>query len=67
MMLRRLFDMDTRAYTYLVGDEETRQAALIDPVLECGIAIAALLKIDFFTFLKSGENIPEWEYPLIWA
>lgn len=34
MMLRQLFDPETSTYTYLVVDEATRRAALIDPVLE---------------------------------
>lgn len=34
MILRQLFDADTSTYTYLVADELTRQAALIDPVRE---------------------------------
>ncbi len=34
MIIRQLFDAETFTYTYLVADEETRQAALIDPVLE---------------------------------
>lgn len=33
MLLRQLFDQDTFTLTYLVGDEATRTAALIDPVL----------------------------------
>lgn len=34
MFLRQLFDADTSTYTYLVADETTREAALIDPVRE---------------------------------
>jgi sulfur dioxygenase len=34
MILRQLFDADSSTYTYLLADEETRQAVLIDPVLE---------------------------------
>jgi len=34
MILRQLFDRETSTYTYLIADEETRAAALIDPVLE---------------------------------
>jgi sulfur dioxygenase len=34
MMLRQLFDRETSTYTYLVADEATREALLIDPVLE---------------------------------
>ena len=34
MLLRQLFDPDTSTYTYLVADEQTREAALIDPVRE---------------------------------
>lgn len=34
MFLRQLFDPETFTYTYLVADELTKAAALIDPVLE---------------------------------
>lgn len=34
MILRQLFDEDTWTYTYLIGDETTKQAVVIDPVLE---------------------------------
>ncbi len=34
MVFRQLFDSESSTYTYLVGDEATRQAVLIDPVLE---------------------------------
>jgi glyoxylase-like metal-dependent hydrolase (beta-lactamase superfamily II) len=34
MILKQLFDQDTWTYTYLIGDESTGKAALIDPVAE---------------------------------
>lgn len=34
MIFRQLFDTESSTYTYLVADPVTRQAALIDPVLE---------------------------------
>jgi sulfur dioxygenase len=34
MLIRQLFDPETSTYTYLVADEGTRRAALIDPVRE---------------------------------
>ncbi len=34
MIFRQLFDRESCTYTYLVGDEGTRRAALIDPVIE---------------------------------
>lgn len=34
MLFRQLFDRDSSTYTYLLADETTRQAVLIDPVLE---------------------------------
>ena len=33
MIFRQLFDPDSSTYSYLLGDEETREAILIDPVL----------------------------------
>ncbi len=34
MIFRQLFDPETSTYTYLLGDEASREAVLIDPVLE---------------------------------
>jgi len=34
MIIRQLFDPETSTYTYLLADEETREALLIDPVIE---------------------------------
>ncbi len=34
MLFRQLFDQETSTYTYLLADEKTREAVLIDPVLE---------------------------------
>ena len=33
MLFRQLFDSETSTYTYLVADQQTKEAALIDPVL----------------------------------
>ena len=33
MIFRQLFDQESYTYSYLLGDEETRQAILIDSVL----------------------------------
>jgi glyoxylase-like metal-dependent hydrolase (beta-lactamase superfamily II)/rhodanese-related sulfurtransferase len=34
MLFRQLFDPESSTYTYLLADEETREAVIIDPVLE---------------------------------
>ncbi|MFP4006884.1 MAG: MBL fold metallo-hydrolase [Spirulinaceae cyanobacterium] len=34
MIFRQLFDQDTWTYTYLIADPETKEAALVDPVIE---------------------------------
>ncbi len=34
MLFRQLFDQDTSTYTYLLADESSREAIIIDPVLE---------------------------------
>jgi glyoxylase-like metal-dependent hydrolase (beta-lactamase superfamily II)/rhodanese-related sulfurtransferase len=34
MLFRQLFDAETSTYTYLLADERTREAVLIDPVFE---------------------------------
>lgn len=34
MLFRQLFDLETQTYTYLIADAATREALLIDPVVE---------------------------------
>lgn len=34
MLFRQLFDRETSTYTYLLGDQRTQAAILVDPVLE---------------------------------
>lgn len=34
MLFRQLYDAESSTYTYLLADEETREAVIIDPVLE---------------------------------
>jgi sulfur dioxygenase len=34
MLFRQLFDPETSTYTYLIADPETREAVLVDPVIE---------------------------------
>jgi hypothetical protein len=34
MLFRQLYDSESSTYTYLLADEETREAVIIDPVLE---------------------------------
>ena len=34
MLFRQLFDYSTWTYTYLIADGATREAAVVDPVLE---------------------------------
>lgn len=44
MLFRQLFDQDTWTYTYLIADEKTKQAVLIDSVAEQSERDAKLLK-----------------------
>jgi sulfur dioxygenase len=43
-IFRQLFDRDSCTYTYLLGDVETREAVLIDPVFELAERDAQLVK-----------------------
>jgi sulfur dioxygenase len=43
MLFRQLFDSETSAYTYLLADERTREAVIIDPVLERDAALISEL------------------------
>ena len=55
MLFRQLFDNTSSTYTYLLADETTRRAILIDPVFEqLSVAIPgeSAAKLD----RKRGEN-----------
>ena len=45
MLFRQLFDNTSSTYTYLLADETTRRAILIDPVFEQAQRDMALLRI----------------------
>ena len=34
MIFRQLFDSESSTYTYLLGDSQTKEAVIIDPVIE---------------------------------
>lgn len=53
MLFRQLFDQDTSTYTYLLADEASRKALIIDPVFE---------QVD-----RDGTLIDELELELVWA
>ena len=44
MLLRQLFDTVSSTYSYLVADETTRKAVLVDPVFERHVRDAALIR-----------------------
>jgi glyoxylase-like metal-dependent hydrolase (beta-lactamase superfamily II)/rhodanese-related sulfurtransferase len=44
MIVRQLFDQTSSTYTYLLADEGTREAILIDPVFERHVRDAALIR-----------------------
>jgi sulfur dioxygenase len=44
LIFRQLFDPQSSTYSYLLGDERTREAVLIDPVFEQGRRDAALIQ-----------------------
>src|SRR4051812_8143733 len=44
MLFRQLFDQVSSTYTYLLADEATREAVLIDPVFEQHARDAALIR-----------------------
>ena len=53
MLFRQLFDAETSTYTYLLADEGSREAVLIDPVLE--------------QLARDTELLGELELKLVWA
>ena len=56
LFLRQLFDAATSTYTYLVADLGTREAMLIDPVLECVERDLGLLSELGFTLRYAADT-----------
>jgi glyoxylase-like metal-dependent hydrolase (beta-lactamase superfamily II) len=56
MFFRQLFDPESSTYTYLLGDEVSREAAVIDPVRERTAEILAALKEAGFSLHLSLET-----------
>ncbi|HEY3636735.1 MAG TPA: MBL fold metallo-hydrolase [Rhizomicrobium sp.] len=56
MIFRQLFDQQSSTYTYLLGDEETREAVLLDPVFEQARRDAALIRELGLTLLWTIET-----------
>lgn len=54
-VFRQLYDQETSTYTYLLADAQTKEAVLIDPVLEQVDRDASVLK-DLGLTLKYGMN-----------
>ena len=44
MIFRQLFDSSSSTYTYLVADDNSREAVIIDPVFEQAIRDLALIR-----------------------
>lgn len=56
MILRQFFDQETSTYTYLIADEESRHALLIDPVLERMPCYRRLLKELYLTLHAAVDS-----------
>lgn len=52
MIFRQLFEPESSTYSYLIGCESTRQAAIVDPVLETVDVI-----LSYFMSLGSRSSI----------
>ena len=64
MIFRQLFDPQSSTYTYLLADERTRHALLVDPVFEQARRDTALIE-ELYAFLyhSPGERftyVHEW-------
>lgn len=62
----QLFDTKSSTYTYLLADTETKEAVLIDPVVEHGKRDAQLIK-DLGLTLKYASKYPQRIYPFVRA
>lgn len=54
----QLFDTVSSTYTYLLGDVSTKEAVLIDPVLEHAVRDASLINELGFKLLYGSEYVP---------
>lgn len=57
-LLFQLFDTVSSTYTYLLGDVSTKEAVLIDPVLEHAVRDASLINELGFKLLYGSEYVP---------
>jgi sulfur dioxygenase len=56
MFFRQLFDLDTSTYTYIIGDLQWREAAVIDPVFDDVDKIINILKAEGLTLMTVMET-----------
>lgn len=56
MLFRQLFDTTSSTYSYLIGDEDSREALLIDPVLEQSEGYLRLLNELGFTLKRAMDT-----------
>uniref|UniRef100_A0ABI7Z1S9 ETHE1 persulfide dioxygenase n=1 Tax=Felis catus TaxID=9685 RepID=A0ABI7Z1S9_FELCA len=57
ILLRQMFEPKSCTYTYLLGDRESREAILIDPVLETAPRDAQLVKELGLRLLYAGLTV----------
>ncbi|XP_073879904.1 persulfide dioxygenase ETHE1, mitochondrial isoform X6 [Macaca fascicularis] len=57
ILLRQMFEPVSCTYTYLLGDRESREAVLIDPVLETAPRDAQLIKELGLRLLYAGFTV----------
>uniref|UniRef100_A0A9L0KIR7 ETHE1 persulfide dioxygenase n=1 Tax=Equus asinus TaxID=9793 RepID=A0A9L0KIR7_EQUAS len=58
LLLRQMFEPKSCTYTYLLGDRESREAILIDPVLETAARDAKLVEELGLRLLYAGLGDP---------
>uniref|UniRef100_A0A2K5LBG6 ETHE1 persulfide dioxygenase n=1 Tax=Cercocebus atys TaxID=9531 RepID=A0A2K5LBG6_CERAT len=65
ILLRQMFEPVSCTYTYLLGDRESREAVLIDPVLETAPRDAQLIKELGLRLLYAGlgDQGQPWPHP----
>ncbi|ELW71064.1 Protein ETHE1, mitochondrial [Tupaia chinensis] len=56
ILLRQMFEPESCTYTYLLGDRESREAILIDPVLETAPRDAQLVRELGLRLLYAGQS-----------
>ena len=57
LLFRQLFDKESCTYTYILADDDTREAIIIDPVIDQIERDIKMIQVgDFMAFMTDGKT-----------